>query len=359
MEDLVAIALMYSYIVNGVRELPDYTISTYIDEVKRELIKLRSKYDINERRTREFFDSVPYKINVRNGEEIKAWNPSDKNSNPCANGYANQPILYYGFASLEDDLLRWFSRLDQDLVSATLAETALEHLSIRREDLPIKTSTLSRTGEMSIYSLVEKEAREKALRYLEEDGFTNVNIGGGIPIQSGDKAYQYYFSATKEMSLLDYYDKNIYEKLADLRTRLIIEDYKSEVLNRADADGKVNLKDLYLAKTALLDKDNNTVSHAYLAVVKLTGDEDAFYNRVVASRQTGSSDVTVFIDLLEDEVMNFFWQGRFGDKKFERVVEDIILLSNSMNMESATLEEISNHVDELNKKPVMKELKPQ
>jgi len=121
MEDLVAIALMYSYIVNGARELPDYTICTYIKEVKRELIKLRSKYDINERRTREFFDSVPFMINVRNGEEIKPWNPSDKNSNPCANGYANQPILYYGFASLEDDLLRWFSRLDQDLVSATLA----------------------------------------------------------------------------------------------------------------------------------------------------------------------------------------------------------------------------------------------
>lgn len=34
MENLIAIALMYSYIVNGNRELADYSISTFVDDVK-------------------------------------------------------------------------------------------------------------------------------------------------------------------------------------------------------------------------------------------------------------------------------------------------------------------------------------
>ncbi|MDE6292090.1 MAG: hypothetical protein K2L98_00250 [Bacilli bacterium] len=79
---------------------------------------------------------------------------------------------------------------------------------------------------------------------------------------------------------------------------------------------------------------------------------------MVESMPFGSSDVTVFIDLLSDAIMNFIWQGKFGNKDYERVVEDITLLASSMNMESATLDEIDKHVDELNEKQTMKELKP-
>lgn len=359
MENLIAIALMYSYIVNGNRELADYSISTFVDDVKRELIKLKSKYDINERNMREFFDSVPCTINVRSDDEVKVYKPNDESLNPCSNGYANQPILYYSFASLDYDFLKWFAWLDQDLISATLSSDALKHLDIKREELPIRVSEMARSGETSIYSLVEREAREKAVRYLEEDGFKNINIGGGIPTQIDDKAYKYYFYATKDMSSLDFHDKKVYETIANLKTRLDMEAYKKEVLTKVDENGKLNLRDLFLAKTTLLDKENNAVSHDYRAVIKLTGDEDAFYNRMVASMPTGSSDVTVFIDLLGDEVMNFFWQGKFGDKKFERVVDDICLLSDSMKMESATLEELEHHVDELNKEPKRKELKPE
>lgn len=357
MEDLIVIALLYSYVVNGNRELPDYTISSFVSSVRKELSKLRSKYDIDEKHLSGFFDSIPCIINVRSDEDVKVYKPNDESLNPCSMGYANQPILYYSFASLDYDFLKWFAWLDKDLISATLSDAALKQLDIKREELPIKTEKQMRSGKTSIYSLVESEAYEKAVRYLEEDGYENLSVGRGMPVQLDDKAYQFCFSGNLEMSLLDTYDKNIYEKMANLKTILDMEAYKKEIVSRVDENGKLNLDNVFLAQTALLDKDNNAVSHDYRVVIKLTGDEEAFYNRMVASMKSGSSDVTVFIDLLGDEVMNFFWQGKFGDKKFERVVEDIALLSCSMNRESATLEEIDQYVDELNKKPVMKELK--
>ncbi|MDE6141678.1 MAG: hypothetical protein K2G03_03650, partial [Bacilli bacterium] len=356
MEELIAIALMYSYIVNGNRELPDYTINAFVLDVKKSLTRLRSKYDISEKNSRGFFDSIPCTINVRSEDgETRLWNSNDKNVDPRSRGYANQPIFYYSFASIDRDFVRWISYLDQDLICATLDREALSHLDVKREELPIKSSEIIRSGEMSIYSLMESEAREKALRYLEEDGYKDVAVSSrGIPVQIDDKAYKFYFTGRKDMFSLDTYRNSIFEKMANLKTILDMEAYKKEVLSKVSENGRLNLENIFLANTVLLDKDNNIVSRDYCAVIKLTGDEDSFYNRVVASLPTGGSDVTVFINVFGDEVMNFFWQGKFGDKKFERVVEDIELLSSSMNMESATLEEIEHHIDKINNKPTRK-----
>lgn len=359
MEDLIAIALFYSYVVNGKRELPDYTISAFVSDVQKALSVLRSKYDINEKKSRGFYDSIPGEINVRREDiDICPFDPSNKELDPRSRKYANQPTLYYSFASIDRDIMGWFRWLDNDLVCATLSKDALDHLNIKRDSLPIRSIEEVRSGKTSIYSLVESEAYEKAVRYLEEDGYRELSVGRGFPEQLGDKAYTFYFTGKKDIDTLYIHDDSMLEIIANLKTILDMEAYKKEVLFNVDENGKLNLDNLWLAKTSLLDKDNNAVSHDYRAVLKLTGDEESFYNRMVASMESGSSDVTVFIDLLGDEIMNFAWQGKFSNKKFERVVDDISLLSDSMGMESATLEEIEKHVDELNKKPVMKELKP-
>lgn len=359
MEELVALALFYSYAVNGKRELADYTISAFVSDVKGNLAKLRSKYDIDAGNSSEFFNSIPCTINVRKDDgNPQPWNPNDKEVDPRKRIYANQPTLYYSFSTIDRDFVRWIDWMDRDLVCATLGEEALKCLNIKREDLPIKTNETFRSGEITMSSLFENDAWESAYDCLDSYGYTNINLGRGMVVQRGDKGYQFCFGANFVMSSLDIYDNTLFEKMANLKTILDMEAYKKEVLSKADENGKISLDNVFLAQTAWLDKDNNALSHAYRAVLKLTGDEEAFYNRMVESMPFGSSDVTVFIDLLSDAIMNFIWQGKFGNKDYERVVEDITLLADSMNRESATLEEIDKHIDELNEKQTMKELKP-
>ncbi len=362
MEDLIAIALFYSYVVNGERELADYTISTFASDVRKALTTLRSKCNIDDRHSRGFYDDAPVVINVKIGdEEIRPFDPNDEELDPRSRKYANQPTLYYSFSSIDRDFMSWFRWLDKDLISATLDKDALHHLRVKREDLPIQSTEEVRSGSTSIYSLVESEAHEKAVCYLEEDGYRDVFVGRGMPTQPDDKAYAFNFTGKKDIDSLDLHDNNLFEKMANLKTILDMEAYKREVLSKVDENGKLNLDNLWLAKTSFLNENNKILSHDYHAVLKLTGDEESFYNRMVASMETGSSDVTMFIDLLVDRVMNYSWQGRFNDKGYETVVDEIMPLSESMNVESATLEEIDQHIDnlnELNKKNAMKELKP-
>lgn len=361
MEDLITIALFYSYIANGKRELADYTISAFVSDVKKALTKLRSQYDIDKNKSRGLYDSVPGKINVRREDmDIRTYDANDKDLDPRSRKYVNQPMLYYSFASIDRDFMGWFRWLDGDLISATLDKEALDHLGVKRENLPIRSIEETRTGKTSIYSLKESEAYEKAVRYLEEDGYRELSVGRGFPEQLGDKAYTFRFSGKKDIDTLYVHDDSMLEIIANLKTILDMEAYKKEVLSKVDENGKLNLDNVWLAKTSFLDENNKILSHDYHAVLKLTGDEEAFYNRMVASMATGSSDVTVFIDLLADIIMNYSWQGKFSNKNYETVVDDIMPLGESMNMESATLEEIEHYIDnlnELNKKPVMKELK--
>ncbi|MDE6292091.1 MAG: hypothetical protein K2L98_00255 [Bacilli bacterium] len=246
MEDLVALALFYSYVVNGKRELADYTISAFVSDVKGNLTKLRSKYNIDAGNSNEFFNSIPCTINVRKDDgDPQTWNPNDKEVDPRKRIYANQPTLYYSFASIDRDFIRWIDWMDRDLVCASLSEEALKHLDVKREDLPIKTCEVSRSGDTTIFSLWEDEAREKAKRYLEMDGYTNVSVGGGFLVQKDDKGFQYYFNANFVMSSLDTFDKTLYEKMANLKTILDMEEYKKEVLSKADENGKINLDNVY------------------------------------------------------------------------------------------------------------------
>ncbi len=353
MESLVAIALAYIYAVNKERSIPNYTLGSFIDAVKKNLIKLKSDIDLKDYQPKGVFDFVPCDIVVTNqeGESYKLsefQNKDDLFATDCC------LFVKYSIKSMDSDFLKWLSWLDQDLVSATLDSNALDILGIKREDLPIKTKEVTKSGEMTVYSLTEKDGRESAIRCLESYGFKDINIGRGMPCQRGDKAYQFYFTGRKEINSLECYNNAFFEAIANLKTILEMEEYKESILAKTDEDGKLSLDNLFLALTALLDKDNNAVSHDYQAVAKLTGDSEAFYNRMVK----GDSDVTVFINILGDEIMNFFWQGKFGDGKYERVVEDINLLSSSMNKDKASLEEIEEHIDELNKKPIKKELTP-
>lgn len=355
MESLIAIALIYSYIANGEREVANYHIGTFIDEIKENLRKLRSDYDINGNDLCNFIKIPPFSIDVIYPSGERKSLASIENKEEL---FENFSTVKYSLSSLDNQIFSWFMYFNTDLISASLGENALSHLDVKRSDLPIKSKEVSRVGNTTIYSLWEKEAREKARKYLEEDGFKNICMSAGRLCQPDDKAFQFSFSSDKMIDELDCYDNKFLEPVANLITIMQLEEYKREVLKRRDEDGKLPLDDVLLGKTALLDKDNNTVSREYQAVLKLTGDEEAFYNRMVAAMETGTSDVTVFINLLGDEVMNFFWQGKFSNKKYERVVEEIMLLKNSMKKDAATLEEIEEHVDKLNKGTVKKELSP-
>lgn len=358
MEDLIAIALFYSYIVNGERELRDYELRYFINDVKETLSNLRSEYKIGPSRASHYYDSIPCEIQVRNENEKQILSAMQEKPYPFKEKSFFAPTHYYSFGMIEQDFLRWFSWLDKDLVCATLSENALEHLDIKREELPIKSKVDYRSGRISIYSLKESDAYDSAIRGLELDGFMDVSVGRGVPIQPDDKAYSFSFTGKKEMYALDFNNDKVFKAIAKLRTTLDMEAYKREVLSKPDENGKLNLDNLWLAKTSFLDENNKTLSYDYHAVLKSTGDEDAFYNRMVASMTTGTSDVTVFIDLLVDKVMNYSWQGRFSNKDYETVVDEIMPLSEYMNMECATLEEIEQYIDNLNKKPVIKELTP-
>lgn len=77
---------------------------------------------------------------------------------------------------------------------------------------------------------MEKEAREKARKYLEEDGFKNICMSAGRLCQPDDKAFQFSFSSDKMIDELDCYDNKFLEPVANLITIMQLEEYKREVL---------------------------------------------------------------------------------------------------------------------------------
>lgn len=353
MKSLIAIALIYSYIANKERIIPDYTIMTFIDEVKKNFNKLQSKIELSDEQFNRLWDKFPFSIETIDRDTGKVRNLDDYKDEELKKLFSNSwSSVKYRLKSLDYIFLNWYSYLPADLICATVQSNALKHLDIDPLKLPIKTNETRRSGEITIYGLEKNGARDRAIACLESYGYKNVDVGGGMICQPGDKAFEFYFHGLYDMSEVDYHDKLFYEPIEILRTILDLENYKSEVLSKCDDEGLLPLDNIFLGSTSLLDKDNNVASEENRALIKLTGDEDAFYSRI-----SGPSDVSVFIDLLGDEVMSLRTQGKLQNKKYERVVNNITLLSSLMESSSSSLEEIDKFVKESNKKPPMKELK--
>lgn len=356
MKSLIAIALVYSYIVNKERVIPDYSIMSFINDVKSNLINLRSTVNIDDEEFERIWDKLPFEIETIDRDTNRVRNLDDYSSEELEELFGNNwSSVKYRLKSLDYIFINWYSYLPPDLVSATVQSNALHHLDIEHSRLPIKSEEVTKSGDIVIYGLDKKLAHERAVASLESCDFRDIHVGGGMICQPDDKGFNFYFTGKHDIDEVDYRDKSFSEPIEVLRTILDLENYKREVLSKKDENGLLPLDEVFLGRTALLDKDDIVISKENRAVIKLTGDEDAFYSR----RFKGgiSSDVSVFIDLLSDDTMSLISQGKLQGKKYESVVEEITLLSEMLGSNSATLEDIEKYVEKSNKKPPMKELK--
>ncbi len=314
MEDIIAVGLLYRYIVTGEREMPIKMANSYIEAVKKGLITLNSKHDINENSER--FASA-YELTIDEDRET------------------------YSFSSLAYDFMIILSLLSRELATASLSYEALDALEIKREDLPISTHWVTKAGEMEISSMSLDDAINNAREILEADKFRNIRILAATPSQPDDKAYQVSYMGSYNSSEIN--REEVDNKLRIVRLEVASDEQRAKIAPLMDKDQEIELEKLYVADTFLASDDNIKVADK---------------KRIVFPIDQAASHINYCADLFEDEIMSCFWRCHLRDGE-ELVIASLEPLDKEMKVRYATIGEIEEFVRALNSMNVKKELKPE
>ncbi len=312
MEDIIALGLLYRYIVTGERKMSDNMASSYINAVKNGLMNLYSTYDLNGEDKR---FSSSYELSV--DEESGA----------------------YSFDRLDYDFLMILFLVDRDLSTASLSPDALDVLGIKLDDLPVIKGLKAKAGEIEVYSMSREDARNKAEQFLTEKGFSDLRIGNAIPSQPGDKAYKIVFAGKHEALELD--DKAANNKFKCFSLEINRDKRRREIAPSMDYDNEIELEKLLVADTVLMD-----------------GDIELGRNKRIVFPIDGNTYSNYFADFFEDTIMSVAGCRPLNPDDVNIVVRATRPLDMEMQQRYASIEEIEEFASSINKQPNMKNLRP-
>ncbi|MDE6292089.1 MAG: hypothetical protein K2L98_00245 [Bacilli bacterium] len=313
MENIIALGLLYRYLVTGKKEISENMASSYIKAIENGLAKLHSTFDINEEGNR-FSDSYELSIDEEDGA--------------------------YSFTSLNYDFLSLLFSLNRDLSTASLSLEALEVLGIELKNLPVVRGSRSKAGEIEIYAMNAEDARRDAEEILKGKGFSELRIGNAIPSQPGDKAYKVMFAGKHEALELDCKAEN--NKFKRFSLELNRDQMKAEIAPSMDYDNEVELEKLFVADIILME-----------------GDTELKRNKRIVFPIDGMTYPNYFADFFDDTIMSASGRRPLDSDDVYLEVSHIQPLDKEMQQRYASIEEIEAYASSLNKQPTMKELKLQ
>lgn len=312
MENIIALGLLYRYLVTGRKEISEYMASSYIKEIENGLAKLHSTFDINEEGNR-FSHSYELSVDLEDGA--------------------------YSFTSLDYDFLSLLFSLNRDLSTASLSLDALEVLGIELKDIPVIRSSRPKVGEIEVYAMEAKEARREAEEILNGKGFSDLRIGNAIPSQPGDKAYKVMFTGKYEALELDC--EAVSDKFKILDLELDRDKRRLEIVPSMDYDNEVELGKLFVADTILMD-----------------GDIRLKRSKSIVFPIDGMFHTNYFADFFDDTIMSVSGRRPLNPDGYYSVVSHIQPLDEEMQQRYASIEKIEEYASSLKKQPIMKNLRP-
>ncbi len=312
MENIIALGLLYRYIATGERIMSEDMANSYIKAVKNGLAKLYSTYDVKGEEDR-FSSSYELSMDEESGA--------------------------YSFQRLDYDFGMILFLVNKDLLTSSLSTDALDVLGVKLEDIPAIKKMSAKAEQIEVFAMSSQDARNKAEQILTENGFSDLRIGNAIPSQSGDKSYKVVFSGKHEALELDYDATN--NKFDNLRLELVRDKRRAEIAPSMDYDNEVELENLLVADTILMDGD-----------IKLARSKRIVFPLV------GKTHASYFADFFDDSIMSLSGSEPLNPDDVNRVVRTTRPLDEEMQQRYASIADIEEFASSINKQTKMKNLRP-